>query len=94
MRLIIAPAARRDLEDIWTYIGRESPAHADETIDRIIAAAHRFTEHPELGRLREDLAPNLRCFPEVRYLICYRVREDNIEIARVLHGARDLDAMF
>jgi toxin ParE1/3/4 len=63
-------------------------------IDRIVAAAERFIEHPELGRLRDEFAPGLRCFPVDRYLIFYRVREDNIEIARVLHGARDLDAIF
>lgn len=94
MRLIVAPAARRDLEDIWAYIGKESGVFADEMIDRIVAAAERLTEHPELGRLRDELAPGLRCFPVDRYLVFYRVGEEIIEIARVLHGARDLDAIF
>ena len=94
MRLVIAPAARQDLEDIWAYIGEESPAYADEMIDRLAGAAQQMTDHPELGRPRDEFAPGLRCFPIGRYILFYRVREDNIEIARVLHGARDLDAIF
>jgi toxin ParE1/3/4 len=49
---------------------------------------------PELGRLREELSPRLRSFPVGRYVIFYRPMENRIEIARVLHGARDLPPLF
>ena len=29
-----------------------------------------------------------------KYLIVYRPREDEVQILRIVHGARDLDALF
>jgi len=47
-----------------------------------------------MGRLRDELADGLRSFPVGRYVIFYRPIPKGIEIVRVLHGARDLDAIF
>jgi toxin ParE1/3/4 len=49
---------------------------------------------PQLGRRREELSPRLRSFPVGRYVIFYRPLENGIEIARVLHGARDFPPLF
>ena len=49
---------------------------------------------PEIGRPREDLAARLRSFPVGSYIIFYRPMEYGVEIARVLHGARDLPPLF
>lgn len=37
---------------------------------------------------------NLRSHPHGNYVIFYRPIGDGIEIVRVLHGARDIDAAF
>jgi toxin ParE1/3/4 len=47
-----------------------------------------------MGRERKDLAPGLRSFPVTKYLIFYYCTEDIIEIVRVIHGARDIEAFF
>jgi hypothetical protein len=47
-----------------------------------------------MGRLRPELAPHLRSFPIGNYVIFYRLTQEGIEVARVLHGARDIDALF
>ena len=49
---------------------------------------------PLLGRLCPELAPNLRSFPVGNYVIFYRPIDNGIEVARVLHGARDIDSLF
>jgi toxin ParE1/3/4 len=49
---------------------------------------------PLLGRLRPELALNLRSFPVDNHVIFYRPIDAGIEVARVLHGARDIDALF
>jgi plasmid stabilization system protein ParE len=36
----------------------------------------------------------MRSIVVVPYLIFYRVREDSVQIVRVLHGHRDIEAMF
>ncbi len=41
-----------------------------------------------------ELAPGLRSFPVGRYLIFYLLDSGCLRIVRVLHGARDIDALF
>jgi plasmid stabilization system protein ParE len=47
-----------------------------------------------MGRLREDLAPGLRVHPVENYLIFYRIQTGAIEVDRIIHGGRDLHAIF
>ena len=47
-----------------------------------------------MGRARDELAPDLRSFPFGRYVIFYEPIEDGIDVVRVLHSARDIDAVF
>jgi hypothetical protein len=47
-----------------------------------------------MGRVRDELAADLRSFPFGRYVIFYEPIEDGIDVVRVLHGARDIDAVF
>jgi toxin ParE1/3/4 len=47
-----------------------------------------------VGRLRGDLLPDLRGFVVGRYLIFYRPIEDGIEVVRVFHGARNVEALL
>jgi toxin ParE1/3/4 len=44
--------------------------------------------------MRDDLADGLRSIPFGAYLIFYRLYTDEIRIERVLHGARNLNALF
>jgi toxin ParE1/3/4 len=46
-----------------------------------------------MGRKRDELISGLRSFPVGRYLIFYSTLPDGIEAVRVLHSARDLDAL-
>ena len=87
-------AAQRDLDEMWDYVAQESVAAASRLIDTIVEACDRLASQPEMGRLRPELAPNLRSFPVGSYVIFYRPTLDGIEVARVLHGARDIDALF
>jgi len=47
-----------------------------------------------MGRARDELVPGVRCFPVGRYVVFYVPLDDGIDIVRVLHGARDIDAVF
>lgn len=47
-----------------------------------------------MGRAREELAADLRSFPFGRYVIFYAPVEGGIDVVRVLHSARDVDAAF
>jgi toxin ParE1/3/4 len=47
-----------------------------------------------MGTPRDTLAPGLRSFPVGSYLVFYRVVPEGIEVARILHGARDLKELL
>lgn len=92
--IIWAPQAQDDLREIWRYIARDDVDAADRMIDQFEDRCLRLAEHPEAGRARPELAPGLRSLPVGRYIVFYRPGPDSLEIARVVHGARDLPALF
>ncbi|WP_353843334.1 type II toxin-antitoxin system RelE/ParE family toxin [Mesorhizobium sp.] len=52
----------------------------------------QLTTYPFSGAQREDIAPGIRHLVVGEYLTLYRVGEDAIEILRVLHGRRNIEA--
>lgn len=93
--VVISSAARIDLDDIWFHIATDSPANADRFLDRLAdVATGTLAVAPLSGREREELGDGLRSLPVENYLIFYRVRDGAVEVLRILHGARDLGAIF
>ena len=93
-RLIVAPSAYRDLEEIWQHIAADNTVAARGQIERILLRADRLRDFPEMGIDRSLLAPSLRSVVERPYVIFDYPRIDRIEIARVFHGSRDIEAEF
>jgi toxin ParE1/3/4 len=86
--------ARQDLDEIWLYIAEDNPSAADGFLDTLYERFVLLAQQPFLGRARPELAPHLRSFPVGNYVIFYRPIDDGVEIARVLRGSRDIDALF
>jgi len=76
------------------FIAADNPARADDFIDLIDAKFQNLSRQPGLGRLRNELVAGLRSFPVGHYVIFYLPDQDCLRIIRVLHGARDVDAVF
>jgi toxin ParE1/3/4 len=95
-RLVIAPEARRDLRGIRDYIAKDNPQAARRVVMRLRDMARMLAGAPGLGRARPELGPGLRSIVADRYVLFHRplAGASGIELARVLHGARDLDALF
>lgn len=93
-KLRISPRASLDLIEIWSYIADDSVTNADAFIDKLYETMQLLADKPGAGRHREELAPGIQSFPFGRYLIFYRVVGGEIEIVRVLHGARDIENIF
>ena len=47
-----------------------------------------------MGRSRDELSPDVRSLPFGRYVILYLPLADGIDVVRVLHSARDIEAIF
>lgn len=94
---LIAPAACRDLDVVWEYYAVEqlNPDAADRIRDELFDAFRKLAKTPGMGHLRSDLASEPLRFWKIRsYLVVYRAEREPIEIVRVLHGARDVQAIL
>lgn len=83
-----------DLLQIWTYIAQDNLAKADEVIDRLHARFEQLARLPESGQSCDELAPGIRCSTILGYVIYYRVTDVDVEILRVIHGAREQRKLF
>ena len=90
----IARTAQRDLDEIWCYIGSFDVSAANRWLDAVKQRFKVLATQPRAGQARPDLAPELRFLPVGNYLIFYRPIENGVEIARVIHGARDYGPEF
>jgi toxin ParE1/3/4 len=90
-----SPEAEQDLLAIWNYVAREaSPDVADEQLRSLDRACEALAQWPHSGRARDELLRNVRSIAVEAYVVFYRVGNSAIEIVRVLHGRRDVDAIF
>ena len=90
----ITELAESDLSKIWLYIARDNPDAADQFIDKLRGQCARLASDPQRGRLRPEFAIDLRSYRIGNYYIFYFPTDAGIEVARVLHGARDLPRVF
>lgn len=84
----------RDVENIGRYIAARNASAANRFLDAVEASVESLLREPGLGHEAGfRRAVGYRSWP-VRgfgnYLIFYKVREDEVVFARLLHGARDL----
>lgn len=95
-RYLLTPAADADIEEIWQYVAANSGSpRADTLEDELHAAMERLGEMPGIGHLRHDLADEaLRFLGVHKFLIIYRPDTRPVQIIRVLHGARDVQAIL
>jgi toxin ParE1/3/4 len=91
-----APQADADLDDIWYYTAKESGSIeiADRLIDSLTERFWLLARHPHVGRLRDDLRPGMRSFPVGRYIILYRVEDEDVLILNVVAADRDLNRLL
>jgi toxin ParE1/3/4 len=93
-RYVLSERAEQDLFEIAVYIGRRNEAAALQLVDRVHRKSQRLAEYPLLGTQRSDLLPGSRSEPVGNYLIFYYPAEFGIQVIRIVHGARDLEALF
>lgn len=93
MRLVYAPRALRDIDDILAYVSDRDPDAAERLSRAIEHTIDVFVRHPLIG-VRTD-EPNVYRYPlrRYRYAIFYRLNfaAETIEVLRVVRGARIRD---
>jgi toxin ParE1/3/4 len=85
--VVLAPAARVDLEEIGSWIARDSVDAALSFVDELLDACEALQTSPEKFP-RVEGRPQLRARSYASYVIIYRTAP-RLEVVRVLHSARD-----
>ncbi|TPL95632.1 type II toxin-antitoxin system RelE/ParE family toxin [Mesorhizobium sp. B2-3-12] len=92
MKYRLLPQAAVDLEGIGDYIASHDPRAAARLVDAMERRWDLLTLHPFSGAPRDDIGPGIRHLVISEYLTLYRISADAIEILRVLHGRRNIEA--
>lgn len=87
-------ATKQDLAEIWDYIANDNQTAADKVLRALDKSCALLATNPEMGRMRQELADELRSYPVANYVIFYQIRAEDILIVRILHGAREITRQF
>lgn len=97
--LIVDPQADYDVDETFVFMAEHhSEARAYRFLDAARRTFRRLAEMPRVG-----MAVPLQALPDVRrwfvegfprYLVFYRVTDEEVIIHRVLHGSRDIRAVL
>jgi toxin ParE1/3/4 len=90
-RVVWSARALADVESIAAYISSDSPAYATIVVKKIVKLARQLARFPQSGReVPEFQDPSLRELLAYSYRIIYKVDTEEVIIASVIHGKRDL----
>jgi addiction module RelE/StbE family toxin len=86
MKVRFTEPAAADLEEIYNYLYERNPPAAERVKNRIRADAEKLGQNPYMARSTE--APGIRVLTVASYLVFYRIRDGEVHIIRIRHGAR------
>ena len=84
--------AVKDLSDIWNYtVETWSESQADKYYKLLLNACSSIAKKPQIGKIYEEIYPDLKGKKTSKHIIFYRIMEDqSIEITRILHERMEL----
>jgi toxin ParE1/3/4 len=98
--VVFNPVAVDDLEEIVEYISQDNGVAAEAVRCDILGTSESLADQPGLGIRPRFSAPRfagiryLPCEQYPNYLLFYRELGEEIEVLRIIHGARNLPALF
>jgi toxin ParE1/3/4 len=87
----LAPLARTDLDEIWTFtVSQWNEEQAERYIREIEATIEAVAAKPNLGRACAEIRPGYFKIPSGSHIIFYRRTRTKIDIVRILHQRMDV----
>jgi toxin ParE1/3/4 len=77
-----------DLEELADYIAHDNPDAAYRMVAFLWASINRLADHPETGRPGRVFGTRELVISHTPFIVPYRIVNSEIQILRVLHGAR------
>ncbi len=99
MKLVFSSVFESDFSDGVEFLAREAAEKiAGEWENSVVRTLLMLQKKKRLGRVRRDLKPHgtrtFRVTGYPRYLVFYQIREHDLVLLRVKHGAMNLQALF
>jgi toxin ParE1/3/4 len=88
MRIRWSPAATEDLFRIAEYIAKENAPAAQRVSNTIYENVGVLNSFPNRGRRGRIEGTREMPVPSLPFIVVYRVIEEAVEIARIIHGAQ------
>jgi toxin ParE1/3/4 len=90
--------AIQDIDEHAAYIAGRNPSAAYRFLDMVEETFDLLARNPRIGSRRLDhIVAGLRAFPVKAfksYVVFYFVAGGRVQIVRLVHAARDLEALF
>lgn len=84
-----------DLEEISDWIATDNPVRAESFADEIVERCLSLADNPARFPTAKNVAEfEIRKVSHGSYLIFYAIKQDRVEILRIVHGSRDWASMF
>lgn len=89
----LAPLARLDLEDIWTYTRKQwSRRQADTYVREIVTVFAGLADGSHIGTSADDIRSGYWKYLVGAHVVFFRRREHGIDVIRILHQTMDIPA--
>ncbi|MDK2407957.1 type II toxin-antitoxin system mRNA interferase toxin, RelE/StbE family [Aphanizomenon sp. PH219] len=88
MRVKWLRQALRNLKQAHNYVFPENPTAAQELILKIQNAANQLENYPFMGKSGRVDGTRELIISNSPYMIIYRVKEETVEILRILHTSK------
>jgi len=89
MRLKWLDLALDDLDEIAVHISRDNPDAARRMVGRLWNAANTLVAQPEMGRPGRVHGTRELVVGNTPFVVPYRIVGSEIQILRILHGAKN-----
>ncbi|ADE13514.1 addiction module toxin, RelE/StbE family [Nitrosococcus halophilus Nc 4] len=94
MRVKWTRPASTDLKHLQYHIAQDNPHAAFRVASLIREQTGRLSEHPYSGRPGRVEGTRELVVSGTPYVVAYRIREGNVDILAVIHGARKWPEAF
>ena len=91
-RVVWSSKALEDVEAIGLYISNDSPSYAGAVVKKMLDSTRTLSHFPFAGRIVPEFGDDsIREKFVYSYRVIYRIQEQTVTVAAVIHGRRILD---
>jgi toxin ParE1/3/4 len=94
VKIVWTEPARQDLQEIFSYIAEENPRAARALLAEIKERVGVLIDQPQLGRAGRVEGTRELVLASTSYTLPYRLKDQQIQILAVFHGARKWPDQF